>query len=145
MSCECGKKTAFEECCGRFLDGGSVPSTAEELMRSRFVAFGLGNFDYIEQTQLDPLPDEVRNREAPEWESLNILECREGGPDDQVGTVEFKARYRLGQTRIHHELSRFVRVDDVWRYKDGDISDYRVHEDGDDSDDEGLWWQSSEA
>lgn len=92
-------------------------------MRSRFVAFGLGNFDYIEQTQLDPLESEVRNREAPEWERLEILSCHDGAETDETGTVEFVAYYRLGQQRKHRELSRFVKIDGEWRYKDGDISD----------------------
>ena len=130
MTCECGKDATFSECCGRFLDGSHKPTTAEELMRSRFVAFGLGNFDYIEETQLDPLEAEVRNREAPEWERLEILECQDGGPEDQTGTVEFVAFYKLGQRRKHHELSRFVRVDGEWRYKDGDITDSPAAESG---------------
>lgn len=146
VSCECGKENPFESCCGRFLDGSAVPTTAEELMRSRFVAFGFGNFDYIEQTQLDSLPDEVRKREAPEWESLEILECSQGGPDDDCGTVEFRARYRLGESRIHHELSRFVKVDNIWRYQDGDVNDTPVTEEDDsESQPRGMWWQSSEV
>ncbi len=128
MTCECGKDTTFAECCGRFLDGSHKPRTAEELVRSRFVAFGLGNFDYIEQTQLDPLEAGVRNREAPEWEYLEILSCQEGSDSDEYGTVEFVAYYRLGEQRRHRELSRFVKVDGEWRYKDGDISDEPVSE-----------------
>lgn len=92
-------------------------------MRSRFVAFGLGKFEYIERTQLDPLQDEVKNREAPEWERLEILGCEGGGAQDQQGTVEFIAYYRVPERRKHHELSRFVRVDGEWRYQDGDITD----------------------
>jgi SEC-C motif domain protein len=95
-------------------------------MRSRFVAFGFGNFDYIETTQLDPLPEEVRNREAPEWESLEVLNCQDGGPDDKTGTVEFVAVYRLNKRRKHHEVSRFVRDNGTWRYKDGDIQDEAI-------------------
>ena len=130
MSCECGHEASFEECCGRFLSGSETPETAEELMRSRFVAFGLSNFDYIEQTQLEPLQEEVRNREAPEWESLKILTCDAGGKEDETGTVEFVAHYRLGERRRHHELSRFVRKDGVWCYKDGDIDDAPAPETG---------------
>ena len=115
MTCECGKNQAFKDCCGRFLDGSTSPTTCEELVRSRFVAFGFGNFDYIEQTQGDPLPAEVRERRVPEWE--------DGGPEDQTGVVEFEAVYKEGTRRLHRETSRFVRVDGDWRYKDGDIQD----------------------
>ena len=128
MTCECGKEAPFEQCCGRFLESSEQPATAEELMRSRFVAFGLGNFDYIEATQVEPLPEEVRNREEPEWESLEVLECVGGGPDESTGTVKFAAVYKLGQRRRHCELSRFVRVDGQWRYQDGDIEDEALDE-----------------
>lgn len=123
VTCECGNETSFKDCCGRFLSGSENPQTAEELMRSRFVAFGLGNFDYIENTQLDALPAEVRQRQAPEWERLEIISCQDGGAEDETGTVEFVAYYNLKERRVHRELSRFVRVDTLWRYKDGDITD----------------------
>ena len=97
--------------------------TAEELMRSRFVAFGLGNFDYIDETQIDTLSQEIRRRQVPEWERLEILSCTAGGLSDNSGTVEFKAYYRSDGRRVHHEISRFVKVDGQWRYQDGDISD----------------------
>lgn len=92
-------------------------------MRSRFVAFGFSNFDYIESTQIEALAPEVRERQAPEWESLEILSCEKGGPNDETGTVEFVAHYKLDTRRVHRELSRFVRVDGKWSYKDGDITD----------------------
>jgi SEC-C motif-containing protein len=97
-------------------------------MRSRFVAFGLGNFDYIEKTQLDPLPAEVKERQAPEWERLEIVACENGEESDETGTVEFVAHYRMGERRAHHELSRFVKVNDEWRYQDGEITDQPLPE-----------------
>ena len=96
-------------------------------MRSRFVAFGLSNFDYIEATQLQKLPDEVRQRQAPEWESLEILSTSHGQASDETGTVEFMAYYREGGIRrMHHETSRFVRLDGEWRYDDGEIEVQRA-------------------
>ena len=130
MTCECGKDLLFSECCGRFLDGPQRARTCEELVRSRFVAFGLGNFDYIEATQTDPLPDEVRQRQLPEWERLEIVACRDGGTEDQTGVVEFRAHYKLEKRRIHCETSNFVRVDGEWRYKDGLITDLEASDAG---------------
>lgn len=124
MTCECGKDRAFEECCGRLLAGQTTARTCEELVRSRFVAFGLGNFDYIDDTQIDRLPDEVRQGLRPEWESLEILECTDGQQDDQTGQVEFVAYYRHHGRRVHHEISQFVKVEGEWRYKDGEIADH---------------------
>lgn len=97
-------------------------------MRSRFVAFGFSNFDYIDETQVSPLEQEVRDRQAPEWESLKILRCEAGGKDDETGIVEFIAHYRLDERRRHHEVSRFVRRDGKWCYQDGDIDDAQAPE-----------------
>lgn len=105
------------------MDGGISPETCEELVRARFVAFGFGNLDYIQATQTDPLPMEVRERKVPEWESLTILSTTDGGPEDETGVVEFEAVYKAGGRRMHKETSRFVRVDGQWRYSDGDIQD----------------------
>ena len=123
MTCECGKAKEFKDCCGKFLDGSAVPETCEELVRSRFVAFGLGNFDYIEATQVDPLPDEVRQRKVPEWESLKIVSTDDGAAEHKVGEVKFEAYYKANKRRVHKETSRFVRVEGELRYRDGDIED----------------------
>jgi SEC-C motif-containing protein len=38
---------------------------------------------------------------------------------DREGTVEFKAHFRHGTERgVHHEASRFVRMDRRWYYVD---------------------------
>jgi len=123
VTCECGNKLEFRDCCGRFLDGSATPQTCEELVRARFVAFGLGNFDFIAATQLEPLPPEVRERRVPEWESLEIVSTQQGTVDDETGVVEFVACYRAETRRLHEETSRFVKVDGEWRYQDGDIQD----------------------
>ena len=90
-------------------------------MRSRFVAFGMSDFDYIERTQVDPLPQEVRDRQVPEWESLKIVSTVAGGPEDETGVVEFVAHYHHHGCQNHHERSRFRRVDGEWRYLGGDM------------------------
>jgi SEC-C motif-containing protein len=126
MTCECGKETPFKACCGRFLSGAEKPQTCEQLVRSRFVAFGLGNFAYIDATQVETLPKEVHEGRVPEWESLEIVSTTEGGLDDEIGEVVFEAVYKTHERRLHKENSRFVRVDGEWRYKDGDIEDLQA-------------------
>lgn len=123
MTCECGLNRPFSECCGRFLTDNAKPATAEELLRSRFVAFGMGDFDYIEKTQVGELPQEVRERKVPEWESLQILESVGGGVDDKSGTIDFVAHYHQNGCRNHRERSKFVRVEGEWSYVQGDIND----------------------
>lgn len=90
-------------------------------MRARFVAFGLGRFDFLEATQVEPLAEEVRQGEAPEWESLKILSCSAGGTEDSSGAVEFVAHYHQNGCRNHHERSHFVRRDGVWKFLRGDL------------------------
>lgn len=124
MSCECGNKLSFEECCGKFLNGKAKPSTAEELMRSRFVAFGLGNFDYLAQTQVEPLSPEVRQGKLPEWESLQIIGTTAGGPQDPTGVVEFIAHYHSHGCHDHHEKARFSRIKGEWKYLNGEFIDH---------------------
>ncbi len=124
MTCECGLEKPFDECCGRFLNGGAKAGTAEELMRSRFVAFGMGDFDYIERTQVDPLPPEVRDRKLPEWETLKVVTTSKGSEDDSTGVVEFVAHYHHHGCHNHHEKARFSKVDGEWKYVNGDITEH---------------------
>ena len=134
--CPCGgaaparKSTAkpprYAPCCGRFIDGGDAPSTALELMRSRYTAYVLGAADYLRATwaantcpaDLDVDPAAAG---APRWLGLAIRDHRV--IDATHAEVEFVARYKAGGRAFRlHETSRFVRGDDArWRYVDGDI------------------------
>lgn len=117
---------ALEAFARPFIEGSSLPSTAAELMASRYVAYTLGNIDYLvtshdPQTrhQVDRKATEMWAREA-EWLSLEILRTEGGGPDDARGEVEFVARYRQnGAEHIHHERSDFRRADGRWYFVDG--------------------------
>ena len=44
----------------------------------------------------------------------------DGGPDDDIGIVEFRASYSTphGGLGVHHERSRFIREDGRWYYLD---------------------------
>ena len=54
-----------------------------------------------------------------EWRRLDIVSTSRGGPLDSEGTVEFKAHFRHdGERGVHHETSRFLRVDRRWYYLD---------------------------
>jgi SEC-C motif-containing protein len=89
-------------------------------MRSRYSAYVLGNAGYLLATwhprtrpatlELDP---------AMRWYLLDIVRSSQGGMLDTRGTVEFRARYRLGAgSGEQHENSRFVRHDRRWYYVD---------------------------
>ena len=120
-TCPCGTGLAYAECCGRLHDGTATAATAEQLMRSRFSAFAVGDPAYLLATwhpttrpgALDLDPD-VR------WTGLEVLGTTGGGLLAAEGTVEFRASYLAdGAPGAQHENSRFVRDDGQWRYLDG--------------------------
>ncbi|ANW63063.1 MULTISPECIES: YchJ family protein [Mycolicibacterium] len=120
--CPCGSGEAFGACCQAF-HHGELPATAEQLMRSRYSAYAVGNMDYIWATW-DPgtrpagtMPDAV----LP-WVRLEIVDTQAGGPDDDRGVVEYRAFYRDGEgSSVLHERSTFTRRAGRWFYVDGDL------------------------
>ncbi|EAU74739.1 YchJ family protein [Synechococcus sp. RS9916] len=91
--------------------------TAEQLMRSRYTAFVLGDVDYLIATHLDPeAPLERRRRELrnscrkTRWLGLEIEAVEAGGIQDVEGTVTFKASFSEGGHRHSlQEVSLFER------------------------------------
>ena len=120
--CPCGSGIPLDGCCGRFLDGSSLPDTAEELMRSRYTAYATGDVDYLLATQHEQDREGVEAwaREA-RFTGLEILETLEGGPADERGVVEFTARWESrGETHLHRERSSFERHLGRWLYVGGE-------------------------
>jgi SEC-C motif-containing protein len=117
--CPCGGEE-LESCCGRFISGGELPLTPEQLMRSRYTAYVLGDEAYLRLTW-DPTtcPAEELIDPGIKWVGLEVRAMQEEGND---GTVEFIARAKLGG-RAHrlHETSHFIRRDGRWLYVDGDF------------------------
>lgn len=96
--------------------------TAEELMRSRYSAYALGEFDHVFRTwHARTRPADVGADEGLVWRGLEVVATTDGGPADAEGEVEFRARYQLGDERGEmHERSRFARRAGRWVYVDGD-------------------------
>lgn len=117
--CPCGGG-AFARCCRPILEGEPA-ATAEQLMRSRYTAFVLGDAEHLERSW-DPLtrPDEVAVDRGTRWTGLTIIRVEAGGRDGREGTVEFTAAWDVGgRTGQQHELSSFRRVRGLWVYRDG--------------------------
>jgi SEC-C motif-containing protein len=118
---------ALESHCQPFLRGEKLPSTASELMASRYIAYATGAIDYLIETH-DPATRGDTDRKATEdwsrrasWRGLEIVSTELGGPDDERGQVEFIARYALeGIEHTHHERSEFRRIDGRWYFVNGD-------------------------
>jgi SEC-C motif-containing protein len=119
--CPCGSGLPLAECCGRLHEGRATAATAEQLMRSRYSAFVVGDAAYLLATwhpatrprwlDLDP---------GVRWTGLDVLATTGGALLAAEGTVEFRAHYvRGGAAGTQHENSRFVRDGGQWRYVDG--------------------------
>jgi SEC-C motif-containing protein len=117
VPCPCGSGTAYDACCGRLHRGAAQAETAEELMRSRYAAFAVGDVDHLfrtwhprtRPTEIEPDPDLV-------WTGLEIVDTSED-------EVEFVASYtRDGVAGSRRERSRFERRGGRWVYVDGDLA-----------------------
>ncbi len=125
-ACPCGSEKAYTACCGPFLDGTARPATAEQMMRARYTAHTRADIDFIAATihpesAEDFDADSARRwAEESEWVGLEISGTSGGGPDDEMGTVAFTARFRdkRGELQTHRELSFFKKVDGEWRFRD---------------------------
>ncbi|WP_323815543.1 YchJ family protein [Cellvibrio sp. NN19] len=123
--CLCGSTRPLESCCQPFIQGHSKPATAEQLMRSRYVAHALLAIDYLWDTwspeqRLRSSKDDIRAwAESCDWLGLQILSTQQGRADDNEGIVEFIALFRQqGQLQQHHEVSQFKKVLGKWLYVD---------------------------
>ena len=119
MPCYCDSKKEFSLCCAPFLSNTQKPSTAQELMRSRYSAFVLGDGDYLLKT----ITKENRYEEDAQhikeyaqsvvWLGLDVIKA-------EKAVVEFKAYYKDQEgVKVQHERSFFVQEDGRWFYKDG--------------------------
>jgi SEC-C motif-containing protein len=119
--CPCGTGLPYAECCGRLHDGTATAGTAEQLMRSRYSAFAVGDPAHLLATwHPSTRPPSLELDPTVRWTGLDVLATSDGGLLASEGTVEFRAWYRHeGETGSQHETSRFVREDGAWWYLDG--------------------------
>lgn len=117
-TCPCGSMQPYAECCGRLHRRETSAATAEQLMRSRFSAFSVGDAAYLLRTwHSSTRPARLPLDPGQHWTRLDILGTDQGGLFDSTGAVEFRAHYRAsGQAGTLHERSRFVREDGQWVY-----------------------------
>ena len=127
MNCYCGSNRKFADCCAPFISGKKKPSTAEELMRSRYSAYAIAAIEYILRST-HPSVRKFHDSETIEkwakssrWEKLEIVATDKGSATDKIGTVEFKAYYTnaAGEPQVHHERSSFRKELGKWFFVDG--------------------------
>jgi SEC-C motif-containing protein len=106
--------------------GEKPASTAEQLMRARYAAHVLGEVDFILESihpdhleGVDRANTELWAKES-KWLGFELLATDRGGPDDDTGTVDFVARYKLrGVAVAHRERANFEKKDGRWFFVDG--------------------------
>jgi SEC-C motif domain protein len=97
-------------------------------MRSRYTAYALATHnDAFGHSMLQYLLDTWHPGTSPgdielaptQWTGLEVLYGQDGV---DAAVVEFIAHFKVnGKADKLHELSRFVRIQGVWKYIDGDI------------------------
>jgi len=120
-ACPCGRGTAFDTCCGRYIGTGVPAPDAESLMRSRFTAFVRGDVPHLLATwHASRRPLSLEPDVGVKWLGLEVKHHKVF--DFAHAEVEFVARSRIqGRGQRLHERSRFVRENGQWLYVDGDI------------------------
>jgi SEC-C motif-containing protein len=131
--CPCGSGDLFGRCCGPLLAGAREAATAEELMRSRYTAYAVGDLDYVWRTWHPRSRPQALTPSDEVWTGLEILDVVAGAVGDDEGVVEFRAHYRrkrrsgTGAREEHkgslHERSHFAVRARRWFYVDGELFD----------------------
>lgn len=123
MNCYCGNNKTYKSCCEVFHLNEGKTKTAEQLMRSRYSAFVLGNGDYLMATHHSstrPLKEKkaiVKWAKSVQWIKLEVTETSKGTENDIEGTVTFNAYFfDNGKVDIIHEKSAFVKENNQWFY-----------------------------
>lgn len=126
-NCPCGRQNKYSNCCGIIHENINLVKTAEDLMRSRYVAFTKSMGDYLmlsHHSTTRPLSEKKEIEKwakSVEWKALNIINVIDGNEFDGDGIVEFKAYFNtisFGAKKLEciHEKSEFVKENGHWVY-----------------------------
>lgn len=131
--CPCGSGQDFAHCCGPLLEG-SPAANATALMRSRYTAFALHDYDYLVESTHPDFRDGVtaetlaQNAANITWLKLEIRDAQDNLPapegvtraEGTFSSVTFVALFELGgKTYQHAETSYFQEYQGHWRYVEG--------------------------
>ncbi|RXK06676.1 YchJ family protein [Halarcobacter bivalviorum] len=127
--CPCGSQKKYKKCC-RMFHFGETPSTALELMKSRYSAYVANNPEYIINTTHKENSDYTTN--IQEWKNsinsfskysdfkkLEIIDFIDG---QEVAYVTFKATIFQGAIDSSFiEKSKFIKEENRWLYHSGEF------------------------
>lgn len=122
--CHSGKK--YNQCCELFHQGAK-PTTALELMRSRYSAYAKGLADYIIKTTHPENPSYKKDHEQwkqeilrfcrhTEFRDLEIAEFIEGETESYVTFTAYMDQNHMDITFT--ERSRFLKENGEWLFRD---------------------------
>jgi len=121
--CPCGSGRLLAECCLPVIRGEREAANPEELMRSRYSAFALGEVDWIMASHHPDTVGEIDRDEVEQWSAssewlgLRIRETEGGESGDDTGTVTFRARYKVQGRQVDHvEHAHFEKDGASWRF-----------------------------
>lgn len=124
QNCPCQSGKTYQDCCQPFHQYHQYPTTAEQLMRSRYAAYVLQQIDYIVQTTA-PLQQTRLNVEVlanwaaqTQWIGLKVKKHLPNLSKIH-SAVEFEAFFNTenGQ-QSHQEYSLFVNIGKRWYFVD---------------------------
>jgi SEC-C motif-containing protein len=117
--CPCGSGGKFGGCCLPILKKEKPAADAEQLMRSRFSAHVVRNFEHLHRTHLESSKEPyVADPEAggTNWTRLKI-HSHEKSPKPGFATVDFTAYYQEADAeKALHEKAEFQNIEGTWYY-----------------------------
>ena len=123
--CLCGSTYHYLDCCAIAHKSLKDVQTAEQLMRSRYVAFVMADIDFLmksHHSSTSPIGEELEIEnfaKSVSWLKLRVLKVKQGTYGNTKGYVEFKAYYKDGVSKkCIHGKSNFIYENNCWYYLD---------------------------
>lgn len=124
--CYCNSGLPFAECCEPVLVDIKNAKTAEAVMRSRYSAYVLKDYNHLyESLHPDHRKDFDQDAtkqwaEAAEWVQFELMNKDENDEEGKA-TLEFAAHFKIGKEIVkHHEISTFEKIEGCWYFVNGD-------------------------
>lgn len=136
--CPCKSGSVYEACCGRFHSGAENPTTAEQLLRSRYCAYHGKLPEYIADTthpnstewngtRTVYLGQVKQTQKRYDYQDLQILKS-EGGSSPLEHFINFKLTFKDrivkdkdSEPISRTERSRFLKLDGKWYFMDSEL------------------------
>jgi SEC-C motif-containing protein len=121
LGCYCDSGLEFKVCCGKFLDKIEVPSTPEELMRSRYSAYKIKNIDYLVETTHPDYRKYYSRKSISNWAN-SVVFMKLMIKKAEGNRVQFIAVFKdeKGVLQEHREDSLFKIEGERWYYLEGE-------------------------